>query len=112
MFAKGVFMKKLRIVNPKRFYTFIGILIGALVSINIIGFHQISSSYVYSASVEGVEESFSVQVVRGDTLWSIAENYSSDMNIDTRVLIREIVRLNNLENMTIHPGQTLKIPNI
>lgn len=44
-------------------------------------------------------------VKKGDSLWSIATEY-----LDSGIRYKEIVKLNNLSNNTIHTGQVLKIP--
>ena len=41
-------------------------------------------------------------VAQGDTLYSIARKYN--------VALEALIRLNNIENNTIYPGQKLKVP--
>ncbi len=50
-----------------------------------------------------------VVVKPGDTLWKIAQK-SSDDKIDIREHIYEIQKINNIENSTIIPGDTLLVP--
>lgn len=45
-------------------------------------------------------------VVKGDTLWGIAEKY-----LGSGVRYKEIKALNGLDSDTIYSGQKLKIPN-
>ena len=45
-------------------------------------------------------------VVKGDTLWGIAEKY-----LGSGVRYKEIKTLNGLDSDTIYSGQKLKIPN-
>ncbi len=49
-----------------------------------------------------------ITVCRGDTLWTIAQDYKEDKNI--QMVIYEIMKFNNLETSEIYPGQKLKIP--
>jgi Tfp pilus assembly protein FimV len=49
-----------------------------------------------------------VTVMPGDTLWSIAGNLTDGG--DTQAAISSIVELNQLESMTVQPGQKLAIP--
>lgn len=48
-----------------------------------------------------------VVVAEGDTLWTIASNYSTDGDI--RELIYEISKENNIKNAIIHPGDKIRI---
>ena len=50
-----------------------------------------------------------VVVKPGDTLWKIARK-SSDDKIDIREYIYEIQKINNIENSTIMPGDTILVP--
>jgi len=53
-----------------------------------------------------------ISVNQGDTLWSIAAKNSAE-KADVRLLIVAIKQINNLsEDVTIYPGQQLKIPQI
>lgn len=49
-----------------------------------------------------------VTVKNGDTLWSIASDYSGDTEI--RELIYSISVENNIEEASIYPGDVIKIP--
>jgi LysM repeat protein len=44
----------------------------------------------------------------GDTLWAIAGNLADGG--DTQAVISAIVELNQLDSMTVQPGQKLAIP--
>lgn len=50
-----------------------------------------------------------VVVSRGDTLWEIADRFSPD-SADLRVVVRELVELNELESKVLRPGQVLQVP--
>jgi Tfp pilus assembly protein FimV len=45
----------------------------------------------------------------GDTLWEIASEIS-DEDVDVRVVIAEIKRLNDLDTSSLRSGQSLLIP--
>lgn len=49
-----------------------------------------------------------IQVDRGDTLWSIAEKYSG--NSDIRKYIYEVKKVNNLPSSQIFEGDELIVP--
>lgn len=53
-------------------------------------------------------EIISYTITPGETLWSIAKEYTPD-NKDIRQTIYEIEKLNNLDNATIYAGQTIQI---
>lgn len=44
----------------------------------------------------------------GDSLWAIAADYCPD-SVDRREWIEEVRALNDLNDSTIHPGQTLTV---
>lgn len=46
----------------------------------------------------------SVQIEAGDTLWTIADEYIADLNIDKVDYIAEICELNNIHGDEIHAG--------
>jgi len=49
-----------------------------------------------------------VVVGSGDTLWGIAADIADAGG--TREMVRQIVELNSLSSVTIHPGQELAVP--
>jgi LysM repeat protein len=63
------------------------------------------------ASGQISEGSFqTIQVARGDTVWSIAGRYVGEKD-DIRNVVIAIKKLNNLGNdVAIYPGQSLKVP--
>lgn len=65
---------------------------------------QISSEYCGST-----RKFASVQVIQGDTLWSIAEDYKSG-NYTTKALVEEIKRTNGLSGDKIIAGSYLIVP--
>lgn len=55
-------------------------------------------------------------ILKGDTLWSIAQKEASNneyyRNRDIRDIIRDIKEINNLRDGNIYDGQQLKIPTL
>lgn len=52
---------------------------------------------------------YTYTVSRGDSLWSIAKEYSRP-GCDLRPVVEEIRRLNRLDSAIIYPGQILMVP--
>lgn len=53
----------------------------------------------------------SVEIMPGDTLWAIAEEYSDTENYASTVeYIEEVKRMNSLKSNTIHAGNYLIVP--
>lgn len=52
----------------------------------------------------------SVQVQKGDTLWSIANSYMTDEYTDITEYINEICTINHIDESDIHYGDYLTIP--
>ncbi len=50
-----------------------------------------------------------IEIKKGDTLWTIAEKHNIN-NEDPRKIVNDIKKINNLKNVILQPGQTLKIP--
>lgn len=90
--------KKYVLKNKKRFFTFI--------IVNLI----LLTTIITCLTVNAQEKiSFHTIVVRqGDTLWEIAQKYST--NKDIRSYIYDIEKYNNLDSATIYVGQELLIP--
>jgi LysM repeat protein len=84
--------QKMKIVNKKRFITAIAIMIFIFFATKISAKENvITEDYIVSA---------------GETLWSIAcENADGDV----REYIYQLREINNLEDCTIYPNQTIKI---
>ena len=62
-----------------------------------------------TASANTNQDDFIIITVRdGDTLWNIAQRYTTGNNI--RRTIFEIEQINDIRRSIIHPGQQLKIP--
>lgn len=77
-----------------------------IVSVIIFLLSLLVSFYVDSKQKVELAE---VTVLSGDTLWSIAKNYSTS-NGDIREFIYSIQKLNQLTSARIYPGQVILIP--
>jgi LysM repeat protein len=87
------------------------IVVGTLVALPIVVgayFIGMGSSSAGADSVQSVTNFETVTVMPGDTLWSIAQNIAPDA--DAQVVISAIEELNQLETLTVQPGQQLAIP--
>jgi hypothetical protein len=49
-------------------------------------------------------------VTEGETLWSIAEHVAEDLDLQREKAVYWIKEENQLQDTTIHPGQTIKVP--
>ena len=88
----------MRIVNRKKFIRSIAILIFLLV-----GLFNIS---VAKSNKES--EIIDYTIAPGQTLWSIAKEYTPNTK-DIRETIHEIKDLNNIQDSSVYAGQTIKI---
>ena len=50
-----------------------------------------------------------VQIVSGDTLWSIAENYMPQ-DMDTREAVYKLCRVNDISAADLYAGMTIQVP--
>jgi hypothetical protein len=66
----------------------------------------------FAAKANSLEERahISIQVMPGDTLWSIASKYNTGRDI--RKFIFDIKKINGLADSTIYEGQRLVIPEL
>ena len=96
-------MKKVRIVNRKKFTRSVSLLLVFFMTLSILAFVSLESQ-------GDTEPQFiSVYVKAGDTLWSIASQHNHN-NLDIRELIYLIKEENQLVSAAIYPGQELQIP--
>lgn len=51
-----------------------------------------------------------VTVKAGDSLWNLAVRYHAETDEDIRSYMSELIELNQLDDLTIYPGQNLKVP--
>lgn len=106
---EGSFMKKMKIVNVKKFVRSIAILIGIVIAI-ILFFPKATLSH----NENGHSNYENISVAQGDTLWSIAsyqqENNPYYTEKDVRDIILELKKVNQLNNSDLQVGQTIKVP--
>ena len=88
----------MKIVNRKKFIRSIAIVIFLLIAIFNVSI----------AKSNNEEEIISYTIAPGQSLWSIAREYTPNSK-DIRETIYEIKQLNNMTDSTIYPGQTIQI---
>lgn len=93
--------KKTVIVNKRRFVTFLTIML----MFTCCGFSSVRKHTTSADSTNYIL----IHVQPGDTLWSIARSNSYG-NKNTRSLVHEIKKYNNLKSSTIYVGDELVIP--
>lgn len=99
-----MFWKKYRVVNRKRFFTFV--FITTLVSAFLIS----SLFRSYKSFGRSVETYAYVLIEEGDTLWDIAKLYT-DEDKDIRKSVHNIQVINDKLSKNIYPGEIIKVPN-
>jgi len=81
-----------------------------LITIGSIVFGSIFSSAQSSAEESGIQYKYykSIEIKKGDSLWSIANEYCEDEYYDnTKDYVKELKEINNLKSEKIHYGQRL-----
>lgn len=96
--------KRYKIVNKTRFYIFLTL---SLVLGGIITSTLLSTAKAYSNPVDQPYEE--VIVAEGDTIWYIALEFMPG-NYDVRQMVYNIRQLNNMDTVSIHPGDKIKVP--
>lgn len=94
--------KRTVIVNKKRFFSFILV---CVLSVNFVIFGILNP---FNANADETKEPIEICVKSGDTLWSIAEQYSADSEI--RDFVNDIKEQNSLTSANLKVGQKLLIP--
>ena len=56
-----------------------------------------------------VQEYMNIEILSGDTLWSIAETYMSDSD-DIRVAVYELCKINDISADQLQAGMTIQVP--
>ena len=98
---------KIKIVNKKKFIRSLIIIVGILILITI------SINNTYSKTEISYKEDY---IIKGDTLWSIAEHEVNTneyyKNKDIREVMYEIRELNQIQNESLEIGQKIIIPTL
>lgn len=97
-----IILGKYKVVNTKRFKIFIFV---TTFLISLLFFITITTITAYPK--EEVQYDY-VCVKTGDTLWDIAQQYETDINL--RCFIDLILKENSKSDCLIYPGDILKIP--
>lgn len=95
--------KKYRIKSKLRFTLFMTLMI--LFVFSTAG--TVFGAYNSQSLMKPVYSEILVQ--SGDTLWNLAQEFGPD-DKDTRFIIHEICRINDLQADSIYPGQKILIP--
>ncbi|NLJ57642.1 MAG: LysM peptidoglycan-binding domain-containing protein [Tissierellia bacterium] len=94
-----IILKRYKVTDINKFKRFI------FLTTLLIGFIFTSFINAYSKDISQFDY---ITIQEGDTLWSIAANYSS--NKDIREVIYHISKVNNIHNSHIYPGDIIKVP--
>lgn len=95
------------VLNRRRLWMIGSIILALLVLLSMYFF-----SKTVTAQREGRRSKLvtSVEIKKGDTLWSIASRYITDEYDDINEYIEEIMRSNGLTSETIHAGNHIIVP--
>ena len=101
--------RRARIVAKRRMILLLATVL--LITIGSVIFGSIFSSAQANADESGIKYKYykSIVIEDGDTLWSIAKDYQTDMYETTQEYIDELRELNNLNSNHIQEGQHLLI---
>lgn len=97
--------KRYRVVNKVRFYLFI---ISLSIFSTSLMMYLLSNNQAYG-SIGSDYDYDQVRIVKGDTLWMIAMDYTSK-EYDVRRMVYEIKRFNKMETSQVYPGDIIGIP--
>ena len=104
-FAEVLKMKRYRIANKLRFTLFMTACL--IVLVGVVG----SMFGYFDAQGAHDPEYVDVTVSDGDTLWELAKAYGPS-NTDTRRIVFEICRYNDVSSSTLRAGQIIAIPTV
>lgn len=102
--VRGGVMKRYKVVDKNRFYTFLTFLF----IIIIISVYFLFSKNTALSSVQDIRF-YEIKVVEGDNLWNIASNHLKEKKNMQRA-IYDLKKFNNLKTSYIYPGDIIKIP--
>ncbi len=84
----------------------------ALVILLVTGYFGYSFMYILAGEMEKqVMDKYytSIQIQKGDSLWSIAGKYGENSGMTTAQYVKELKNMNGLKEDTIHSGQYLTV---
>ena len=81
------------------------------ITIAILMFISITGTAIGANNAESLTKPVysEITVQSGDTLWNLAETFGP-VNKDTREVVYEICKINDISADSIYPGQTILIP--
>lgn len=97
-------MKKYRIVNKTRFYVFI--IFTVYFSFSALSFFK---SFGRAEDLTSNLKYKEVYIFKGDTVWDIALEHKPD-GLDVRDMVAKIRNFNKMEDLSIKPGDIIKVP--
>ena len=95
--------KTYRIANRFRFTAFV--VISIILLTTVINF----ALGLNTAASLTIQEYMYLDVMPGDTLWSIAQTYMAD-DLDVRQAVYELCELNNISASNLYAGMTIQVP--
>ena len=104
-FERGVNLmtRRYRVANRFRFTVFVTIMIILITTlVNFALGLNTAESLTYV-------EYMDLEIMSGDTLWSIAETYMSDAD-DIRVAVYELCKINDISADQLQAGMTIQVP--
>jgi len=104
-FERGVSLmtRRYRVANRFRFTVFVALMIILITTVMnfALGLNTAESlTYV---------DYMDLEVMAGDTLWSIAETYMNDFG-DIRMAVHELCQINNISADQLYAGMTIQVP--
>ncbi|MDD6311172.1 MAG: LysM peptidoglycan-binding domain-containing protein [Firmicutes bacterium] len=97
-------VKRYKVKSKFRFITFIVIVM--CMCVGVFGF---ITGIGDSTALTKPADNQTVEILAGDTLWDIANEFKSD-DTDTREAVYEICKLNNIKADDLVPGMILEVP--
>ena len=95
--------RRYRVANRFRFTVFVTIMIILITTlVNFTLGLNTAESLTYV-------EYMDLEIMSGDTLWSIAETYMSDSD-DIRVAVYELCKINDISADQLQAGMTIQVP--
>lgn len=104
-------MRKVNMIQLRRY-----VVAFMIFTLLIVAGVWIGSSFYHSSKVRAASDSTlhkyykSIQVEKGDSLWSIAQEYNTYNTKTIKAYIKEVKEINNLDSSTIHEGEYLTVP--